>query len=109
MTDADRERYSRQLRFREIGVKGQDLICAARVAVVGCGALGTVQAELLARAGVGSLRIIDRDYVELSNLQRQALFDEHDAREACPKAIAAARRLSAVNSAIRIEPAVADL
>ena len=78
MTDADRERYSRQLRFREIGEKGQDLICAARVAVVGCGALGTVQAELLARAGVGSLRIIDRDYVELANLQRQLLYDEQD-------------------------------
>lgn len=109
MNDADRERYSRQLRFREIGQEGQDLICEARVAVVGCGALGTVQAELLARAGVGSLRIIDRDYVELSNLQRQSLFDEHDASEACPKAIAAARRLKAVNSAIGIEPRVADL
>src|SRR5512132_1021522 len=109
MTDAARERYSRQLRFREIGQEGQDLICAARVAVVGCGALGTVQAELLARAGVGCLRIIDRDYVELSNLQRQSLFDEHDASEACPKAIAAARRLKAVNSAIGIEPRVADL
>ena len=109
MTDADRERYSRQLRFREIGEKGQDLICAARVAVVGCGALGTVQAELLARAGVGSLRIIDRDYVELANLQRQLLYDEQAAREVCPKAIAAARRLKAINSGIEIEPQVADV
>ena len=109
MTDADRERYSRQLRFREIGDDGQDLICAARVAVVGCGALGTVQAELLARAGVGSLRIIDRDYVELANLQRQLLYDEQAAREVCPKAIAAARRLKAINSGIEIEPRVADV
>jgi adenylyltransferase/sulfurtransferase len=109
MTDADRERYSRQLRFREIGEKGQDLIGAARVAVVGCGALGTVQAELLARAGAGSLRIIDRDYVELANLQRQLLYDEQAAREVCPKAIAAARRLKAINSGIEIEPQVADL
>jgi molybdopterin-synthase adenylyltransferase len=109
MTEADRERYSRQLRFREIGEKGQDLICAARVALVGCGALGTVQAELLARAGVGSLRIIDRDYVELANLQRQLLYDEQAASEVCPKAIAAARRLKAINSSIEIEPQVADL
>jgi adenylyltransferase/sulfurtransferase len=109
MTDSDRERYSRQLRFREIGESGQDLICAARVALVGCGALGTVQAELLARAGVGSLRIIDRDYVELANLQRQLLYDEQAAREVCPKAIAAARRLKTINSGIEIEPKVADV
>jgi molybdopterin-synthase adenylyltransferase len=109
MTDADRERYSRQLRFQEIGEKGQNLICASRVAVVGCGALGTVQAELLARAGVGLLRIIDRDYVELANLQRQFLYDEKAAREVCPKAIAAACRLKAINSSIEIEPKVADV
>ena len=109
MTEADRERYSRQLRFREIGEEGQDLICASRVAVVGCGALGTVQAELLARAGVGFLRIIDRDYVELANLQRQLLYDEQAAREVCPKAIAAAHRLKAINSGIEIEPEVADV
>ena len=103
------DRYSRQTRFRDIGEEGQARISRARIAVVGSGALGTIQAELLARAGVGFIRIIDRDYVELSNLQRQALFDEQDAHEACPKAIAAARRLKAVNSAIRIEPAVVDL
>jgi adenylyltransferase/sulfurtransferase len=109
MTEADRERYSRQLRFREIGEEGQELVCASRVAVVGCGALGTVQAELLARAGVGYVRVIDRDYVELTNLQRQLLYDEQDAREVCPKAIAAARRLKAINSGIGIEPRVADV
>ena len=77
--------------------------------MVGVGALGSVQAELLARAGAGFIRLIDRDYVELSNLQRQMLFDEQDVREACPKAVAAARRLKAVNSTIEIEPRVTDL
>lgn len=82
---------------------------AARVGIVGCGALGTFHAQALARAGVGFLRIIDRDYVELSNLQRQWLFDEADAADATPKAVAAARRLARINSTITIEPAVADL
>ena len=84
-------------------------MAAARVAIVGCGALGTVQAELLARAGVGLLRIIDRDLVELSNLQRQFLFSEADAAEGTPKAVAAARRLAAINSDVALEPFVADL
>lgn len=79
------------------------------MAIVGCGALGSFQADGLARAGVGYLRIIDRDSVELSNLQRQSLFDEADAAEAMPKAAAAARRLKSVNSSIVVEPAVADL
>ena len=79
------------------------------MAIVGCGALGTVEAEILARAGVGRLRIIDRDFVEWSNLQRQFLFEESDAAEGLPKAVAAARRLARVNSEVTIEPLVADL
>ena len=102
-------RYSRQIRFAPLGEEGQARIRAASVAIVGCGALGTVQAEALARAGVGRLRIIDRDFVEWSNLQRQFLFDEADAAEALPKAVAAARRLARVNSEVTVEPMVADL
>ena len=102
-------RYSRQIRFAPLGEEGQARIRAARVAIVGCGALGTVQAEAMARAGVGSLRLIDRDFVEWSNLQRQFLYDEADAAEALPKAVAAARRLAKVNSEVAVEPLVADL
>lgn len=103
------DRYSRQVRFAGIGPDGQKRISQSRVAVVGCGALGSVQAEALARAGVGFIRVIDRDYIELSNLQRQLLFDEHDAGAATPKAAAAAARMRAINSAIEVEPVVADL
>src|SRR5258706_14412608 len=102
-------RYSRQIRFAPLGEVGQAKIRAARVAIVGCGALGTVQAETLARAGVGNIRLIDRDFVEWSNLQRQFLFDEADASDASPKAVAAARRLGRVNSEVLVEPVVADL
>lgn len=102
-------RYSRQTRFAPIGEKGQRRLGESAVAVVGCGALGSVQAEILARAGVGRLRLIDRDFVELNNLQRQFLFHERDASDALPKAVAAGRRLQAINSAIAIEPVVADL
>ena len=102
-------RYSRQIRFAPLGEEGQAKIRAATVAIVGCGALGTVQAEAMARAGVGRLRIIDRDFVEWSNLQRQFLFEESDAAEALPKAVAAARRLARVNSEVTVEPMVADL
>jgi molybdopterin/thiamine biosynthesis adenylyltransferase len=103
------ERYSRQILFRGIGEAGQQRLAAGRVAVVGCGATGSAVAALLARAGVGTLRIIDRDYVELSNLQRQSLFDERDAAESLPKAIAAARAIARFNSTIVVEPQVADL
>ena len=109
MEASDPQRYSRQERFAAIGEAGQRRILESRVAIVGCGALGSVQAEALARAGVGFLRLIDRDYVELNNLQRQFLFDESDARAGLPKAIAAERRLKTVNSAIKIDAAVADL
>jgi molybdopterin/thiamine biosynthesis adenylyltransferase len=105
----DGDRYSRQVRFAEIGEKGQQKLANARVAIVGCGALGSAQAELLARSGVGFVRVIDRDFVELSNLQRQLLFDEEDAASSLPKAIAARNRLSRINSRIVIEAAVADL
>ncbi len=103
------ERYSRQILFRGIGEAGQRKLSAARVGIVGCGATGSAIAGLLARAGVGTLRIIDRDYVEPSNLQRQSLFDEADAAESLPKAIAAARKIGAFNSDVAVEPKVEDL
>src|SRR3977135_2183526 len=103
------QRYSRQLLFGGIGAEGQRQLAIARIAIVGCGATGSALASLLARAGVGTIRIIDRDYVEPSNLQRQSLFEEADAAQSLPKAIAAARKVSAFNSQIVIEPVVADL
>lgn len=103
------DRYSRQVRFDGIGSSGQELISQSRVAIVGCGALGTVSSELLARAGVGTLRVIDRDFVELSNLQRQTLFTETDVSTSMPKAIAAETALSSINSEINIEGIVADV
>jgi molybdopterin/thiamine biosynthesis adenylyltransferase len=103
------ERYSRQILFSGIGTEGQQRLAAGRVAIVGCGATGSALAGLLARAGVGTLRIIDRDYVEASNLQRQSLFDEQDAAESLPKAVAAARKISAFNSEIIVESRVEDV
>ncbi len=103
------EKYSRQILFAGIGEAGQEKLLRASAVLVGCGALGTVVANLLVRAGVGRLRIIDRDFVEPSNLQRQTLFDEADARDALPKAIAAERRLRAINSGVEIEGIVADV
>ena len=109
MTPLDADRYSRQTRFPPLGPDGQAKLAAARVAVVGCGALGSVVAMTLARAGVGFLRLIDRDIPELSNLPRQVLFDEADVAAGLPKAVAAAGRLATINSEISIEPVVADL
>ena len=103
------DRYSRQLLFRPFGAEGQVRVRAARVLVAGCGGLGAESASLLARAGVGFLRIVDRDVVELSNLQRQALFDEADVREGLPKAVAAARRIARVNADVTVDPVVADV
>ena len=103
------DRYSRQVLFKDIGPEGQKRLSHSRVAIVGCGATGSALAALLARSGVGTLRIVDRDYVEPSNLQRQTLFDENDARESVPKAIAAARQIARFNSQIVVEPSVADL
>jgi adenylyltransferase/sulfurtransferase len=103
------DRYSRQTRFLPFGPEGQERLGRATAVIVGCGALGTVQAALLARAGVGTLRLIDRDYVEESNLQRQLLYTEQDASDAMPKAEAARRHLLEANSTIRIEAHVSDL
>ena len=107
--DTFQERYSRQILFGGIGTEGQKRLAAGRAAIVGCGATGSAVAALLARGGVGTLRIVDRDYVEASNLQRQSLFDEQDASESLPKAIAAARKISAFNSQIIAEPRVEDV
>jgi molybdopterin-synthase adenylyltransferase len=103
------ERYSRQMLFRGVGVEGQSKLAGSHITVVGCGATGSALASLLARAGLGTIRIIDRDYVEPSNLQRQSLFDESDAAESLPKAIAAAKKIAAFNSEIAVEPHVTDL
>jgi adenylyltransferase/sulfurtransferase len=103
------ERYSRQVLFGGIGAAGQSRLQAASAVLVGCGALGSVQADLLVRAGLGRLRIIDRDFVELSNLQRQTLFTEEDAARVRPKASAAVRHLGRVNSGTELEAVVSDL
>lgn len=103
------ERYSRQVLFAPIGQKGQDSLRASGVAIIGCGATGSTLASLLARAGVGYLRIVDRDFVEPSNLQRQNLFDEKDAAESIPKAVAAAAKIASFNSDVKVESHVSDL
>ena len=105
----DRERYSRQILFKGIGETGQRKLAEAHVALVGCGATGAASASLLARAGVGKLTLIDRDFVEFSNLQRQVLFDEADARESLPKAEAARRKIALFNSNIHVNSHIADL
>lgn len=103
------DRYARQMRYPPIGEEGQRRLLASRVLVCGCGALGSVIANTLARAGVGKLRIVDRDFLELNNLQRQVIYDEADVAAALPKAIAAAEKLRRINSEIEIEPVVADV
>src|SRR5579871_1308741 len=109
MTAGDRERYSRQILFPGIGEQGQEALLAARAAIVGCGALGTFHAAALARAGVGRITIIDRDYIEPSNLQRQWLFEESYAAQGLPKALAAERRLHDISSGVKVRAVVADL
>lgn len=109
MTDFLQEKYSRQILFAGIGPEGQQRLLASRATMVGCGAIGAAAANLLVRAGVGSVKIIDRDFVEPSNLQRQTLFDESDAHDALPKAIAAERKLLSINSTVRVDGVVADL
>ncbi len=103
------DRYSRQMRFYGIGEAGQRRLVHSHVTLCGCGALGTVLANALVRAGVGHLRLVDRDFIETHNLQRQVLFDEHDVAENLPKAEAAARKLSAINSSVFVEPVVTDI
>ncbi|MCU1319238.1 MAG: ThiF family/MoeZ/MoeB domain protein [Edaphobacter sp.] len=106
---SDDDRYSRQILFPGIGAQGQQMLASAHVAIVGCGATGAAAASLLARAGVGTLTLIDRDFVEPSNLQRQILFDESDALQSLPKAEAARRKIALFNSTIAIHPHIADL
>lgn len=103
------DRYSRQMLFDGIGKSGQERLRASRALVVGCGALGCASVALLARGGVGRIAIIDRDFVELSNLQRQLLFEEADARSGMPKAVAAAAAVRRMNSEVEVEPVVADV
>ena len=102
------EKYSRQILFSPIGSEGQERLRQSKAVILGCGALGTAQANALVRAGVGTLRIVDRDFVEESNLQRQMLFDESDARASLPKAVAAERKLRQINSDVNVEGIVAD-
>jgi len=109
MLDSLKEKYSRQMLFAGIGEEGQRCLLASSAVIVGCGAIGAASAGLLVRAGVGRIRIIDRDFVEPSNLQRQTLFDEADARAATPKAVAAARKLLAINSSVSVQGLVEDL
>ena len=109
MNPVERQRYSRQILFPGIGEAGQESLLRAHAVVAGCGALGSFHAAALARAGVGRLTIIDRDYVEPANLHRQWLFEEADAAEALPKAVAAARRLERINSSVAVRGVVADL
>ncbi|PHY03351.1 MAG: thiamine biosynthesis protein ThiF [Planctomycetaceae bacterium] len=109
MQPLDSERYSRQIRFQPLGSAGQTRLAMGRVVVVGCGALGSVVAMALVRAGVGHLRIIDRDVPELSNLPRQVLFDEADVAAGIPKAAAAKQHLQRINAAASVEAIVADL
>jgi molybdopterin/thiamine biosynthesis adenylyltransferase len=104
-----RRKYSRQLLFAPLGEQGQERLLASSAVLVGCGAIGAAAANLLVRAGVGRIRIIDRDFVEPSNLQRQILYDEADARDALPKAVAAERKLRAINSTVVVEGIVSDL
>jgi molybdopterin-synthase adenylyltransferase len=109
MNSEEQEKYSRQILFSAIGEAGQERLLNASAVLVGCGALGTSSANLLVRAGLGRLRIIDRDFVEPSNLQRQTLFDEADARAALPKAVAAERHLRAINAGVHVEGITSDL
>ncbi len=106
---ADLDRYSRQVRFAALGEAGQRKLMAGRVTICGCGALGTVLANHLVRAGVGFVRLVDRDFIETHNLQRQMLFDEDDVAANLPKAEAAARKLRAINRRVTIEPVVTDI
>lgn len=107
--ELDLDRYSRQMRFPGIREEGQRRLLDSHVTLCGCGALGTVLANILVRAGVGHLRLVDRDFIETSNLQRQVLFDEHDVAANLPKAEAAARKLAAINSSVHVEPVVTDI
>ncbi|NIL98030.1 MAG: thiazole biosynthesis adenylyltransferase ThiF [Planctomycetales bacterium] len=105
---ADLQRYARQMRYAPIGEEGQKRLAAGRALICGCGALGSVLANTLVRAGVGFVRVVDRDFLELNNLQRQVLYDEQDVAEGLPKAVAAAKKLNKINSQVKVEPLVKD-
>ncbi len=107
--EIDTQRYSRQIRFAPIGIAGQQKLSESTVAIIGCGALGSIQASTMVRAGVGRVRLIDRDFLEASNLQRQFLYDENDIESGWPKSVAAKLKLDRINSQVTIENAVEDL
>jgi adenylyltransferase/sulfurtransferase len=107
--DEEKQRYDRQEIFHSIGKEGQKKLSDSRVLILGCGGLGSASASLLARAGVGFLKIVDRDFLDLSNLQRQILYDEDDIKNGLPKVIAAEQRLKKINSTIQIEPILSDV
>jgi molybdopterin/thiamine biosynthesis adenylyltransferase len=109
VNDSLQEKYSRQMLFAGMGLDGQRRLLGSRATIVGCGAIGAAAASLLVRAGVGSVKIIDRDFVEPSNLQRQTLFDESDAHNALPKAVAAEHKLRSINSSVEVQGVIADL
>jgi adenylyltransferase/sulfurtransferase len=109
MSEQIPSRYDRQMRFAPLGEEGQRRLAASRALVCGCGALGSVIAETLVRSGVGFTRIVDRDFLELNNLQRQVLYDEKDVADGLPKAIAAANKLRQINSEVVVEPVVTDV
>jgi molybdopterin/thiamine biosynthesis adenylyltransferase len=103
------ERYARQIAFYGVGKLGQEKLAQSRVMILGCGGLGSASASILARAGIGYLKLVDRDFLELNNLQRQILYEEHDVKEGLPKPIAAQRRINQINSTIQVEPVIADV
>ncbi len=103
------QRYSRQVKFIGWGQKEQEMLANGRVLILGCGGLGSAAASLLARAGIGELKLVDRDYLELSNLQRQILYDEHDIKEGLPKVIAAKRKIHEINANVSAEAVIADV
>lgn len=105
----EQERYARQIAFYGVGKAGQEKLAQSRVMILGCGGLGSASASILARAGIGYLKLVDRDFLELNNLQRQILYEEHDVKEGLPKPIAAQRRISQINSTIQVEPVIADV
>src|SRR5271163_3439373 len=109
LLDSLQEKYSRQILFAGIGAEGQEHLLGSSAVLGGCGAIGAAAANLLVRAGIGRLRILDRDFVEASNLQRQSLFHEADARQSLPKAVAAERNLQRINSDVAVEGIVADV
>ena len=103
------DRYSRQIFFPEIGESGQRKLAGSSIVIIGCGALGCVQSSIMVRAGIGRVCVIDRDFIEYHNLQRQLLYDEYDIADQLPKAIAAERHLKRINSAVEIKGIVADV